>query len=170
MHSELDNVVVLRSPNKLFGIAGVRVGVLWTRCRSILRDVRAALPTWPISFLDAHVAASGLRSAAWAGRTRERLRATAAEMESMLIASFGEAAQDVPVRYRFAPTREPVRLRDNLLRSGVVVRAFRADDPGRIPGIRVAAPIASELPRLRSVPAGPGRASSGLTGNCPDPV
>jgi histidinol-phosphate aminotransferase len=150
IHSDLDNIVVLRSPNKLFGIAGVRVGVLWTRHQGILRDVRAALPTWPISYLDAHVAAGVLRSTAWAERTRQELCAVAAEMESMLIASFGTATQGVPVHYRFVPVDEPARVRQGLLRSGVVVRAFRAGDPGRVPGIRVAAPIASELPRLRS--------------------
>ena len=150
LHSDLGNLVVLRSPNKLFGIAGVRVGALWTRHPGIMGAVRAAVPNWPISYTDARVAVSALSAGTWAARTRERLRATAIEMEAMLVSVFGTAASDVPVHYRFVPTAEPRRIWRELLSSGVVVRAFRAGDPGRIPGIRVAAPVAAELPRLRS--------------------
>jgi histidinol-phosphate aminotransferase len=150
LHSDLDNLVVLRSPNKLFGIAGVRVGALWTRHQAIMGAVRAAVPYWPISYTDARVAVSALSAGTWAARTRERLRATAVEMEAMLASVFGAAVSGVPVHYRFVPTAEPRRIWRELLRSGVAVRAFRAGDPGRVPGIRVAAPTAAELPILRS--------------------
>jgi histidinol-phosphate aminotransferase len=150
VHSELDNLVVLRSPNKIFGIAGVRVGTLWTRHAAIMAAVRSAVPSWPISYTDAHVAVSALKSAAWAGQTREKLRVTALEMESMLVSAFGAGIRTVPVHFRFVPTTEPRRIWRELLSSGVVVRAFRAGDPSRIPGIRVAAPVAAELPKLRS--------------------
>jgi histidinol-phosphate/aromatic aminotransferase/cobyric acid decarboxylase-like protein len=75
---------------------------------------------------------------------------TAREMESMLVSAFGAGIRTVPVHYRFVPTTEPGRIWRELLSSGVVVRAFRAGDPSRIPGIRVAAPVAAELPKLRS--------------------
>jgi histidinol-phosphate aminotransferase len=146
----LDNVVVLRSPNKLFGIAGVRAGALWSRNRAVVRDVRAALFNWPISYLDAAAAVAALESAEWAKVTRARLLATARDMEDALERAFGYVVPDVPVHYRFVPTSEPERVQRGLLESGIVARAFSAHEPGRIPGIRITAPAAGEFDQLKS--------------------
>ena len=103
---------------------------------------------WPISFLDAYVAGAALRSTTWLEHTRSRLLSTASRMEALLTRHVGPVVPAPLVHYRFVPTRDYAAAQARLLDAGVMVRAFSAGEPGRIPGLRITAPTEAELGRL----------------------
>lgn len=142
------NVVVLLSPNKLFGIAGTRTGVMWTPDAGLRGAVAARQLNWSISYLDAVIAATALRSAEWAARTRERLLATASRMESLLVKRFSRVVTEVPVHYRFVATERAGEVYQELAGAGVVARVFSGRQPGRESGLRITAPTEAEFPLL----------------------
>ncbi|UFQ18605.1 MULTISPECIES: aminotransferase class I/II-fold pyridoxal phosphate-dependent enzyme [Streptomyces] len=148
----LDNVVVLQSPNKLFGIAGVRTGALWTRNDALREAVRRRLPNWPLSYLDAAVATAALGERSWAAETRTRLLDAGRRMEGLLCERFGDAVvTGAPVHFRFVHTDDAQRAHEvyeRLAEAGVVVRIFSGTSPGRAPGLRIVAPTDHEMSRV----------------------
>ena len=58
--ADLDNLVVLRSPSKFWGIAATRVGVAWCRDRERLTALLGQRETWPISGIDVTVAEAAM--------------------------------------------------------------------------------------------------------------
>ncbi|ANN15991.1 hypothetical protein SD37_10295 [Amycolatopsis orientalis] len=146
--TDLSNVVVLTSPNKVLGMAGVRMGALWTRdarLRQVIADERL---NWPLSFLDSAVVIAALRDSAWVEWTRARLLDGARVLEALLDRRFGGVVKGTPVHYRFVASEDPVRDHAELVRSGVVVRVFDGDQAGRVPGLRVTTPTDEDLPKL----------------------
>ncbi|OXM55188.1 aminotransferase class I/II-fold pyridoxal phosphate-dependent enzyme [Amycolatopsis alba] len=146
--SGLGNVVVLLSPNKLFGIAGTRTGVMWTPDAGLRAAIRARQLNWSISCLDALVAAEALRNLGWVAHSRSRLSATANRMEALLRTRYPGVVTGVPVHYRFVYTEDAEREHERLLRHGVVVRVFSGAQPGRVSGLRITAPTEAEYPVL----------------------
>jgi histidinol-phosphate aminotransferase len=152
--SGLSNVVVLSSPNKLFGIAGARTGAMWTVDEDLRTAVAAQRLNWPLSYVDSVVAIAALRETAWAERTRERLLVNAAAMEALLVRRYPGVVKEAPVHYRFVASEDPQRDYDELVRAGVVVRVFGDDQAGRVPGLRITAPTDDEFPLLAAALAG----------------
>lgn len=152
VHAGVDNLVVLRSPNKLFGIAGVRTGALYTRDLRLRQQVEGMTLNWPLSYVDVRIACAAIEELEWATTTRERLLATIGEMESLLSSRFPSMITEAPVHYRFIPTQNPAELEQDFLRRGVVVRAFSANEPGRLAGVRIVAPTAEELASSEAFP------------------
>jgi histidinol-phosphate/aromatic aminotransferase/cobyric acid decarboxylase-like protein len=148
IHSELPNVVVLLSPNKLFGIAGTRTGALWTRDTALRDALNARRLNWSISYLDALVASTALGSIGWVERTRSALLSTATEMESLLAEQHAGVVGGVPVHYRFVATDDALGLHRQFVDAGIAVRVFSGAEPGRLAGLRITAPTDAEFPRL----------------------
>lgn len=144
------NVIVLASPNKPFGIAGTRTGVLWTRDPALRAEVAKRRLNWPLSYLDALVASAALRSVDWIASSRTRLLSAAASTESLLQRRFPTVVTGVPVHYRFVATDDAARYHSELVSSGVVVRMFSGTERGRVPGLRITTPLADEVPVLAS--------------------
>jgi histidinol-phosphate aminotransferase len=151
VQAEIDNLVVLRSPNKLFGITGVRTGALYTRNTQLRRRIEGMTPNWPLSYIDVRMACAAIEDLSWAARTRKDLLATARKMEALIRTEFPAVIAGVPVHYRFIPTREPAEAERYFLRRGVVVRTFSESERGRIPGVRVVAPTKAEFERIAPV-------------------
>lgn len=145
----LENVVVLRSPNKLFGIAGTRTGALWTRNADIAAAVAARKINWCLSYLDVVTATAALADAAWADRTRAVLLDDAEDLERLLAADFPDIVSGVPVHYRFLPSADPVAAHRFFIERGVAVRALDGSKPGRVAGVRVTAPTTAELAQVK---------------------
>jgi histidinol-phosphate aminotransferase len=148
VQAEIDNLVVLRSPNKLFGIAGVRTGALYTRNAQLRRGIEGMTLNWPLSYADVRMACAAIEDVGWAARTRADLLATAGKMERAISREFPAVIANVPVHYRFIPTPEPVEVERYFLERGAVVRTFSAGERGRIPGVRIAAPTKTEFKRI----------------------
>ena len=153
--ADVPNVAVLLSPNKLFGIAGTRTGVLWSadeRLRQLITGLRL---NWSISYLDAIVAAAAVESREWVRHTRSRLLATARRMETLLVERFGDSVvTGVPVHYRFVATDRASDIHDRLAEAGIAVRAFSASEPHRVSGLRITAPTDEEFEVLAKALAG----------------
>jgi histidinol-phosphate aminotransferase len=138
----VENLVVLQSPSKFYGIAGVRTGVAWTKNRGIRQRLRGMQDTWPLSLPEVKVAVAALDSEGWASEARAALLADANSLEGFLQENFDFLEANVHYRFFFCSGAELVQR--EFLKHGIVIRAFGAShgvDPG---GIRLAAPKASE--------------------------
>ncbi|MFF3730852.1 aminotransferase class I/II-fold pyridoxal phosphate-dependent enzyme [Streptomyces sp. NPDC002476] len=137
--TDLDNVVVLQSAGKSYGMVGVRAGVLWTRNDQLRQRVASQLIRWPLSLLDAHVATAALYDKAWLAVTRAAIHDDAARLETLLASVFGSRVVDAQLHYRFVHLPDPLPVAEHLSNCGIAVRAFI---PGgaRVSGIRVTAP------------------------------
>ena len=89
--ADADNLVVLRSPSKFWGIAATRVGVAWCRDRERLCDLLGRRETWPISGLDVTVAEAAMGSVSWAARSRRALQRDAAWLAARSAGPAGHA-------------------------------------------------------------------------------
>ncbi|WP_326783446.1 aminotransferase class I/II-fold pyridoxal phosphate-dependent enzyme [Streptomyces sp. NBC_00151] len=150
VRSGLPNVVVLRSPNKLFGIAGTRTGALWTLNEDIARRVTERKLNWTLSHIDSVLATAALADTTWVEHTREALLRDSAELEKILTERFDGVVSGVPIHYRFVATDDALEAQRYFLDHGVVVRAFDGTQPGRVSGLRITTPTSIELAELRS--------------------
>ncbi|MER5885920.1 aminotransferase class I/II-fold pyridoxal phosphate-dependent enzyme [Streptomyces sp. NPDC001941] len=146
--ADVDNLVVLRSTGKSYGIVGTRAGVMWTRSKELLSLVRMEMQDpWRLSLLDAVMAAAALQDEQWLEGTRNALHRDAARLEDHLRDAFGPRARlqgpDHPLHYRFVHLPNPRPVVEHLSEHGVSVRSF-GDYGGHIPGIRFAAPSTDE--------------------------
>ena len=158
--ADVENLVVLRSPSKFWGIAATRVGVAWCVDRARLEHLLGRRETWPISGLDVAVAEAAMGSIEWAERARIDLAQDAAWLAARLREVPGELVErDVAVHYRCLITARADELAARLARHGVAARALgRAH--GAQPGmLRVLAPLphqrATVAAALRAVAAQP---------------
>jgi len=149
--ADLDNLVVLRSPSKFWGIAATRVGVAWCPDRDRLCQLLGRRETWPISGVDVAVAEAAMGSVDWAERCRLDLARDAAWLADGLRALPGALVEaDVGVHYRCLITEHADDLAAQMAAHGVGARALgraHGADPG---ALRVLAP----LPHQRELVAG----------------
>ena len=156
--TDVENLVVLRSPSKFWGIAATRAGVAWCADPERLRRLLGRRETWPVSGLDAAVAEAAMTSSEWACRARSDLAADAAWLADALRRLPGTLVEaDVDVHYRCLLTDRAQQLAARMAEHGVGVRVLgRAHgvDPG---ALRVLAP----LPHQRDAVAAAVRAAAG---------
>jgi histidinol-phosphate/aromatic aminotransferase/cobyric acid decarboxylase-like protein len=135
-----DNVIVLRSPSKFWGLAGVRSGAAWSRqpLRALWDSWRTS---WPVSAFAAAALTTALAGKPWSSGTRQALAGDAAWLEGRIT----QAGLDiVPGRLHFrlltGPARDVSRLARGLGASGIAVRVLEeAYGVGR-PAMRISAP------------------------------
>jgi len=145
-----ENIIVLRSPSKFWGIAATRVGVAWCRDRTQLCALLGRRETWPISGIDVAVAEAAMASVDWSERCRLDLARDAAWLADVLRELPGALVeQDVGVHYRCLITEHADQLAARMAAHGVGTRALgRAH--GCAPGaLRILAP----LPHQREIVA-----------------
>ncbi|MBL4801500.1 MAG: aminotransferase class I/II-fold pyridoxal phosphate-dependent enzyme [Emcibacter sp.] len=108
------NVIILRSFGKFFGLAGVRIGVAYTK-----GPVKIPTGLWDISSLSLLIAAHAVSDADWIRSTRRKL---AREMTA-LTALFREKGHEVIGQTDlFCLVRGPDK--DKLLQAGIFARAY----------------------------------------------
>jgi histidinol-phosphate/aromatic aminotransferase/cobyric acid decarboxylase-like protein len=140
-----DNVIVLRSPSKFYGIAATRAGVAWSRDRGRLDDLLGTRETWPISGLDAALAVASMESLAWAARSRRQLADDGTWLSTELRnRDFDVIESDVGVHYRCVLTPEPDSLAREFARQGVGVRPLGSAHGVQPGAVRILAPLLSE--------------------------
>jgi len=142
-----DNVIVLRSPSKFYGIAATRAGVAWCRDRSRLDHLLGLRETWPISGLDAALAVAALESVAWADRSRRQLAEDGTWLAAELRRRYFDVVEtDVGVHYRCVLTAEPDAVARDFAREGIGVRPLGAAHGVRPGAVRILAPLRTERP------------------------
>lgn len=142
--ADADNLVVLASTGKTYGITGTRAGIMWTRNAVLQRAIQLHLPAWPLSLLDITVATAALNDQAWARSTLPRIRRDAQQLEQLLRERFGSAVVPSGIHYRFVHLQEPETAAEHLEEHGIAVRTFDGAVRGRIAGIRVMAPASAD--------------------------
>ncbi|MGH3869026.1 MAG: pyridoxal phosphate-dependent aminotransferase [Pseudonocardiaceae bacterium] len=137
---EADNVVVLRSPSKFYGLAGIRSGVAWSR-RSIRSRAEAWRTPWPISALAAEALRQALRERSWATETRGFLASDAAWLEDVLAESELEiTAGLLHFRLTTGSASYVAKFADSLQTHGILVRVLTDRHGVGRPALRIAAP------------------------------
>jgi histidinol-phosphate/aromatic aminotransferase/cobyric acid decarboxylase-like protein len=150
-----DNVIVLRSPSKFYGIAATRAGVAWCRDRARLDHLLGMRETWPISGLDAALAVASLESLAWAGQSRRQLAEDGTWLASQLRnGDFDLIETNVAVHYRCLLTSEPDLLARDFARQGIGVRPLGSAHGVQPGAVRILAPLVGERTVVEDAVAG----------------
>lgn len=76
-----DNMIVLRSLGKFFGLAGIRVGSVFAQAQ-LLDKLHRQLPCWAISHIARHVAKRALQDTVWIEQTRLAINASSLKLQN----------------------------------------------------------------------------------------
>jgi cobalamin biosynthetic protein CobC len=128
-----DNIVVLRSLGKFFGLAGARVGCA-IAAPALLDKLREALGPWALSHPGRWAARHALVDTAWQAAQSERLQNASLRLDALLKnAGHGDATGTA--LFRYVATPRAAAIHDALARRGILLRLF--DDP---PALRFGLP------------------------------
>ena len=119
---EYDNIVVLRSFGKFYGLAGLRLSFA-IAAPNIAARIAAALGPWPVSSAALAIGAAALADTQWQERTRVTLAEAALKLDSYL----GKAGLEIlggTSLFRLVRTKEAGRLFQSLGQAGIMVRRF----------------------------------------------
>jgi len=144
VESAARGLIVLRSLGKFFGLAGLRVGCVFTdsSTRSALAD---RLGPWPIAGSSRHIAALALRDSDWQVRQRERLQAAGARL-AVLLHEHGLPPLGGCALFQWSCTPRAATIHARLAAEGILTRLFTAP-----PSLRFGLPtIEAEWNRLRA--------------------
>jgi histidinol-phosphate/aromatic aminotransferase/cobyric acid decarboxylase-like protein len=140
--ADAENLVVLRSPSKFWGIAATRVGVAWCADRARLLALLGRRETWPISGLDVMVAEAAMGSESWAERARMDLARDAAWLAAELRTLPGTLVEDdVHVHYRCLVTEDAPDMAAAMATRGVAVRVLGRAHGAEPAMLRILAPL-----------------------------
>ena len=120
-------LVVLRSPGKFFGLAGVRAGFVLA-CPSLLESLDETLGAWTVSGPARHAVSAAFADTTWQHDMRARLAEESARLVALLSAH-GFIVRSTPLFAWIADTRA-VQLHDALARQGIWTRFFA--DPASV--------------------------------------
>jgi cobalamin biosynthetic protein CobC len=121
-----ENVLVLRSVGKFYGLAGVRLGFVIGAGDMIVR-VGAMLGDWAVSGPAIAIGTAALADTGWRDATRARLRADAAALRALL-AAHGLAVAGGTDLFALVATADARALHRALAERGIWTRAF-AENP-----------------------------------------
>lgn len=121
---EHENIVVLRSLGKFFGLAGARVGCA-IGAPALLDRLAAALGPWAIAHPARWAAQRALDDRPWQAAQRTRLHAAAVRLAALLDAS-GLGAPTGTALFQYVVTPRAAELHAALARRGILVRRFDA--------------------------------------------
>jgi histidinol-phosphate/aromatic aminotransferase/cobyric acid decarboxylase-like protein len=142
------NLLVLRSPSKFYGIAGVRTGAAWSNDERLLRALEGERGPWPISQVDGEMAIAAVASEDWAAESRRRLTSDGAWLERALDGVGLGRVDGAPLHYRLWRPARALSIADALCDHRVVTRILGAEHGFSAPVIRVAAPTVEARPHV----------------------
>ncbi|RKE24512.1 L-threonine O-3-phosphate decarboxylase [Paraburkholderia sp. BL23I1N1] len=121
--THLDGLIVLRSPGKFFGLAGVRAGFVLA-APVLLEALRRKLGAWTVSGPARHAVNAAFADEAWQQQMRTRLDAESARLVSLLQAH-GLATHSTPL-FAWTDDARAAALHEALAQRGVWTRLFAA--------------------------------------------
>ncbi|WP_321490068.1 threonine-phosphate decarboxylase CobD [uncultured Hyphomonas sp.] len=121
-----DNLVILRSFGKFFGLAGVRLGAL-IGPEQLLRSMSERLGVWSVSGQALAIGRRAYLDHAWQAETRERLSAARARLDILLTDAGLNIAGGCDL-FRLVHTPDAATLWQQLAREGIYVRRFDWSD------------------------------------------
>jgi histidinol-phosphate/aromatic aminotransferase/cobyric acid decarboxylase-like protein len=141
-----ENLLVLQSPSKFYGIAGVRAGIAWTRSDRIKTLLSELRDPWLLSLPDVKVALAALEDVPWAAQMRHQLLEDGLWLQRFL-QTYVEV-EEAAAHYRFFFSDAAEAIRTALLESGLIVRALGAAHGIPYGGVRIAAPKSDEREKV----------------------
>jgi len=127
-----DNVVVLRSLGKFFGLAGARVGFA-VGDRALLKRLADTLGPWPVAHPARWAARHALVDTDWQTLQRGRLRAASARLASHL-REVGFTEPTGTAFFQTVMTNRATEIHEHLARQGILVRRFEETLRFGLPG------------------------------------
>ena len=121
-----ENIVVLRSFGKFYGLPGLRLGFA-IASEEIVARLGASLGPWPVSGPAIAIGTQALRDDDWRARTRASLAQAASRLASLLRDSELTVVGGTDL-FKLVRTDDASALHQHLAANGVLVRAF-ADPP-----------------------------------------
>jgi cobalamin biosynthetic protein CobC len=121
--TDRDGLIVLRSPGKFFGLAGVRAGFV-LGAPALLDALRRTLGAWTVSGPARHAVKAAFEDELWQQRMRTRLDAESARLVSLLHAQ-GLPTHSTPL-FAWTDDARAAALHEALARRGVWTRLFTA--------------------------------------------
>ncbi|MFL9951082.1 threonine-phosphate decarboxylase CobD [Paraburkholderia agricolaris] len=118
-----DGLIVLRSPGKFFGLAGVRAGFV-LGAPALLDALRHRLGAWTVSGPARHAVKAAFEDPAWQQQMRTRLDTESARLVSLLHAQ-GFATRSTPL-FAWTDDAHAAALHEALAQRGVWSRLFTA--------------------------------------------
>ncbi|MGD1955336.1 MAG: threonine-phosphate decarboxylase CobD [Sphingomonadales bacterium] len=117
-----DNLIVLRSFGKFYGLAGMRLGALLAP-RTVLQEMSTLLGEWPISAPALQVGVAAYTDPAWQAATQLRLASARARLDPILEDNglFVVGGTDL---FRYAATENAMALWQRLGNAGISIRRF----------------------------------------------
>jgi cobalamin biosynthetic protein CobC len=122
-----EGLVVLRSPGKFFGLAGVRAGFVLA-CPSLLESLDETLGAWTVSGPARHAVSAAFADTAWQQNMRAQLADESARLVALLSAH-GFVVHSTPLFAWIADARA-AQLHDALAKQGIWTRFFA--DPASV--------------------------------------
>jgi cobalamin biosynthetic protein CobC len=117
-----DNIVVLRSFGKFYGLAGLRLGFALA-APALINRIEAALGPWAVAGPAIEIGKAALADAQWRQQTLSRLAADAKRLDEML-ATAGHAVIGGTSLYRLAQSEDAAGWFNRLGRAGILARRF----------------------------------------------
>lgn len=118
--SSAENVVVLRSPTKFYGMAGIRVGAAYIPDGKLRDALFGRTDPWPVSALDAALLWSALTSSEWARMVRDRLASDRTWLQDYLTTN-GCRLADGQMHFGLI-INDPEHLCERLTKNGIGLR------------------------------------------------
>lgn len=119
--TQLDGLIVLRSPGKFFGLAGVRAGFVLA-APAWLATLRDRLGAWTVSGPARHAVSAAFADTAWQAQMRARLAGESARLGALLH-SHGFATRGTPL-FAWTDDARAAALHEALAQRGVWTRRF----------------------------------------------
>ncbi|MFP3568338.1 threonine-phosphate decarboxylase CobD [Paraburkholderia sp. SIMBA_030] len=122
--TDRNGLIVLRSPGKFFGLAGVRAGFV-LGVPALLEALHRALGAWTVSGPARHAVKAAFEDEAWQRQMRARLAADSARLVNLLDTQ-GLATRSTPL-FAWCADARAAALHDELAQRGVWTRLFTAN-------------------------------------------
>jgi cobalamin biosynthesis protein CobC len=117
-----ENLIVLRSLGKFWGLAGARVGFVLA-ASELLTRLRAHLGPWHVSNPARWIAKQALADGDWIAKTRVRIHQDSDRLYRLLASHGLHSHGDCPL-FRWVPTRDVASLFEAFARRGILIRAL----------------------------------------------
>ncbi len=118
----VENVLVLRSFGKFYGLAGLRLGFVLSS-GGMAERVREMAGPWPVSGPAIEVAGAALRDTAWQGETTARLNRDAARLDALARRAGWSLVGGTPL-FRTYAAPDAVAAQERLARAHIWTRIF----------------------------------------------
>lgn len=117
-----ENVIVLRSLGKFFGLAGARVGFC-IAAPNVLSRLQEVLGPWPLAHPSRFIAKFGLGDTAWQAAQRQRLYAASGRLVTLLTTN-GLPPTGGTALFQYVQCTVAAALYEHLAQRGLLVRYF----------------------------------------------